>query len=341
MEEGFLVASADTIPFGWIPYRRFPSSDLGDAWANLGRCGGSKRMILATICLWTKQERLSWYARRTDHEGDMPGPVRVKSFRPDGTIMMCATQLYDNRTMLPVALLCLFDEQRRMHQARRLVAQVPAIVPLGCMVDGLFYAGPPEAKLALREVCDKHKYLHTTSNVFQFKDAYWRRVPSCQQRRDENRHCDIQPLVDHLAENSGNLLPEFREWLDVNGYGHLDDFQAHAVLAAICNHGCMILGAASTGKSEVLRATRDYLKAYGQPAWVCAYTHSATRLVGSETVAHLLHLNTQLADTWFLVDEVGLLPLSTLGAMSRWKALGAKFISFEGYQGQFEPFRDR
>ncbi len=79
---------------------------------------------------------------------------------------------------------------------------------------------------------------------------------------------------------------------------------------------------------------------------VCAYTHAATRLVGGETISHLLHLDTQLADTQladttFLVDEVGLPPLSTLGAMSQWKVLGAKYICFGDYQGQFEPFTDR
>ena len=78
-----------------------------------------------------------------------------------------------------------------------------------------------------------------------------------------------------------------------------------------------------------------------QKVRVCAYTHCACRLVGGETVAHLLHLNTPLLDTWFLVDEVGLLSLSTLGAMSRWMQLGAKFIFFGDYRGQFEPFRDR
>ena len=58
--------------------------------------------------------------------------MSVTTFRPDGSMMkMCATTLHDNRTMLPVALLSLFDEQRRMHKARQRVAQVPAIVPLG------------------------------------------------------------------------------------------------------------------------------------------------------------------------------------------------------------------
>ena len=78
----------------------------------------------------------------------MPGPVAVKHFRGDDTIMMCRTEVYDNKTCLPFALLPLFDEQRMMYKAMRLVAKVPAIVTLGCMVDGLFCTGTPEAKAA-------------------------------------------------------------------------------------------------------------------------------------------------------------------------------------------------
>ena len=81
VEEGFLVASADTLPFGWSPRREFLSKDLANAWTLLEQCGGDKTMILATIGKWTKQERLAWYARRTSHDADMPGPVRVTSLR--------------------------------------------------------------------------------------------------------------------------------------------------------------------------------------------------------------------------------------------------------------------
>lgn len=42
-----------------------------------------------------------------------------------------------------------------------------------------------------------------------------------------------------------------------------------------------------------------------------------------------------------IVDEIGLVPLSVLGDMSRWMAIGAKFIIFGDYQGQFGPMMDR
>ena len=302
IEEDFLQASADTLPFGWIPYRRFPSSDLADAWANLERCGSdeqsNKKMILATIGLWNKQERLSWYARRTDCEDDMPGPVRVKSFRQDGTIMMCASELYCNRTMLPVSLLCLFDEQRHMHRARRLVAQVPRLVPLGCMVDGLFFVGPAEAQLELRKLCDEQKYPLSGANVFQFKEAVWKQVPTCQQKSGCGRDCFKPPLrldwnsfredlhAQDLAAIHEAQMPDLATVYEAvrKENDKLDPFQIHTVIAAINNGGALILGAAGTGKSEILRTLRAYLR--DSKVRVCAYTHAASRLVGGETVAH-------------------------------------------------------
>ena len=138
-------------------------------------------MILGTIGLWGTQERLSWHVRATEHDSDMPGPVRVSHQRSDGTmIKMCSQVIHCNTTMLPIALLCLFDEQRRMYRAKQLVAQVPRIVPLGCVVDGLFYFGPAEARLELLKLCDQERYEHNAdAKVFQLKDAQWRQVPFC------------------------------------------------------------------------------------------------------------------------------------------------------------------
>ena len=100
-------------------------------------------------------------------------------------------------------------------------------------------------------------------------------------------------------------------------------------------------GSCRLRKIGAAQADQGHLEGLERNVRVCAYTHCACRLVGGETVAHLLHLNKSLKDTWFLVDEVGLLPVSTLGAMSRWLWLGAKFIVFGDYEGQFQPFWDR
>jgi len=111
--------------------------------------------------------------------------------------------------------------------------------------------------------------------------------------------------------------------------------------SAIDKQGMLCVGPAGCGKSVLLRQIKAVLEGLQHKVRVCAYTHAACRLVGGETVAHLLHLNASLAEIWFLVDEVGLLPLSTLGAMSKWVFLGARFIFFGDFDGQFEPFRDR
>ncbi len=151
----------------------------------------TKGMILSTISLWGTQERLSWYARATTHDSDMPGPVTNTHQRSDGTIIkMCSQEIYENITMLPVALLCLFDEQRRMYRAKQLVARVPRIIPLGCVVDGLFYFGPAEARLELLTLCDQERYEHNPdSKVFQLKEASWKQVPFCEQRSSFGREC--------------------------------------------------------------------------------------------------------------------------------------------------------
>ena len=222
--------------------------------------------------------------------------------------------------------------------------------------------------------------------MFQFKDAahlkltneaFWKQVPTCPQKCGKGREChrptpshvrwweeyregaDTQKLRDMLVET---LREEaFNELCEAvrEANPRLDFFQIYAVIRAVIysdigGRGALILGAAGTGKSEVLRTIRKVLggdeeeetpkkkkKQKKQAVRVCAYTHAATRMVGGETIAHLLHLNTQLTDATFLVDEVGLLPLSTVGAMSKWMALGCKFVCFGDFMGQFEPFRDR
>ena len=356
IEDGFLVANAETIPFGWRPWRWFPSQDLADAWQHLQDCGGDKKMILATIGIWNKQERFTYYARTTDREEDMPGPVTIKHFRPDCTIMMCQSRLHDNRTMLPVSLLCLFDEQRRMHRARQLVARVPKIVPLGCRVDGLYFVGPEAAVQALKAICAREQYDCIQRPVYQFKEAnQWKAVPICSQRDGRGRECFKPPIrrgwarleegeerlkatVAHLwEEEAEQRTQEVIKLCD----GKLAESQAHIVLTAVGNEGAQIIGPPGSGKSQMIKALKAFLESLGQKVIVCAYTHAACRLVGGQTIAHLLHLSATMEDAWIIVDEVGLIPISTLGDMSRWMALGARFIVFGDYQGQFKPFVDR
>ena len=354
IEDGFLVASRETVPFGWRPWRWFPSKDLADAWQALMECGEDKKMILATLGIWNTQERYAYYARTTDREEDMPGPVTTKHYKEDCTIMMCQSRLHDNRTMLPVSLLCLFDEQRRMYRARQMVAKVPKIVPLGRRVDGLYFVGPEEAVTELKAIADQ-KYDCIQRDVYQFKNATWKDVPICSQREGRGRDCFKPPVRlawvkfeegDTLKRANVRVMGEDYDEGDIKAIigtceGKLDESQAHVVLAAIANEGAEIVGAAGVGKSQIIRALGKTLEQEGQKVIVCAYTHAACRLVGGQTIAHLLHLSATLEDAWIIVDEAGLIPISTLGDMSRWMALGAKFVVFGDYQGQFKPFVDR
>ena len=355
MADGFLVATDDTLPLGWVPRCRFPSSELQEAWATARRLGAKKEMILATIGLWSKQTRTKFHARRTDCEDDLPGPVTVKTFRQDGTIMYTETDVWHNVTCLPFALLPLFDEQRHMYRARQLVAKVPKLIPVGCMVDGLFCVGSPEAKAELETLAAEEVYRVLECRVFQFKEAKARhleRLP-LEQRREDNRSCyrplytyggwltldedeKMRPRLERLTPLDDNLAI-----LSEATTEPLDAYQAMGVVAVAENNGGLVSGPAGVGKSQILRALRKYLEHRGNRVVCCAYTHAASRLVGGQTIASLLHKNTSLSDTWFLVDEAGLIPLSTLGEISRWKALGSKFVFFGDYDGQFTPFVDR
>ena len=44
---------------------------------------------------------------------------------------------------------------------------------------------------------------------------------------------------------------------------------------------------------------------------------------------------------WVIIDEVSLLPIDTLGQIARWQMVGAKFVLFGDFEGQFEAFIDR
>ena len=277
--------------------------------------GRRKKLILSTIGLWSKQEHVAWTVRRTSHDADMPGPVRVTSFRPDGsTLKMCATTLHDNRTMLPVALLSLFDEQVHMHRARQLVAKVPAIVPLGAYVDGLFYVGPPEADLALRALAEAEQYEHVGAMVYKFKqNNTWRQVPQCEQMSGRGRQC-VKPrlrlrwdaadterdIEEDLAENpfDEQALEERARYDEMissssarsgQSLPPLSDVSFAIVASAIANEGMLCLGAAGCGKSVLLKQIKAVLEGLDHKVRICAYTHAACRMVGGETVAHLLH----------------------------------------------------
>lgn len=243
-----------------------------------------------------------------------------------------------------------------MHLARKMAARVPAIIPLGCFVDGLFFTGPDQAVNELLAHAKAHCYPHSREDCFQLKKATWKQVPRCEQVSGNGRagarpilcnwktvqegrdEAALERLICEMGEEG--LREKYVKIIaDTNPV--LDRFQILVVLAVLLNGGGLVVGAAGTGKSEVLRTIRDILRSEDRKVTTCAYTHAACRLVGGETVAHLTHLGESLRDGYFLIDEIGLLPLSTLGVISKWTAIGARFCCFGDFQGQFEPFQDR
>ncbi len=202
----------------------------------------------------------------------MPGPVAVTTFRSDGTmIKMCSTEIHDNRTMLPVALLCLFDEQLRMHQARQLVASVPQIVPLGMHVEGLFYTGPEEADRALQTLAKAEKYEHNSADVFQYKKAAWNDIPQCSQLSGRDRPCHRpslrlewdfddtersieEGLADYpFEEEELERRAQYDEMLSSSSVPPFSDVSFFIASCAIKNEGMLCLGPAGCGKSVLLK----------------------------------------------------------------------------------------
>ena len=136
--------------------------------------------------------------------------------------------------------------------------------------------------------------------------------------------------MDAIAEHTGVYSErDSLEWAD----------KVARVLIKI--EGGLVTGPPGVGKSFLIRRLQALLKARGHKFETCAYTHAAARLVGGKTVAHLLHYDKKLHDAWVIIDEVSLLPIDTLGQIARWQMVGAKFVLFGDFEGQFEAFVDR
>ena len=168
------------------------------------------------------------------------------------------------------------------------------------------------------------------ASVFQFKEASWRQVPQCEQQTSRGRECHKPRLrlkwdsdiTEHFLETYMGPL-EAQELEQKALYDQLirktsdqplpslSDASFAIAGYAIENEGMLCVGPAGCGKSVLLRQIKALLVGLGHKVRVCAYTHAACRMIGGETVAHLLHLNASRAGTWFLVDEVSFLPVST------------------------------
>ena len=105
--------------------------------------------------------------------------------------------------------------------------------------------------------------------------------------------------------------------------------------------GGLVTGPHGNGKSVLIKKLQVHLTSLDEPHVTCAYTHAAARLIGGSTVPRLLHFNKRLHDAWIFIDEVSLLPIDTLGQISRWEMIGGGVVMFGDFDGQFEAFKDR
>ena len=199
------------------------------------------------------------------------------------------------------------------------------------------------------------------------KQSYWKiekkttfGIPSCEQKHAPFTPC-FKPLPEercrwqHLRETD---VEGIDTWLHARGLWEPgeDDVLMKIAKVVVHNGGGMLTGPAGVGKTHLIRhyvrplirrlaaaATEGGDGAKAQPPRIigAGYTHAASRIAGARTIASLLHWDKRLHDAWVIGTECGTYPLDTLGAMSRWQMVGAKFI-FEGdYDGQFLPFVDR
>jgi hypothetical protein len=63
---------------------------------------------------------------------------------------------------------------------------------------------------------------------------------------------------------------------------------------------------------------------------------------GGKTLAHILNVYRygKVSNVTFIIDEIGLIPLSTWARIGAWSLMGAKFILLGDFRGQFEPIAD-
>jgi hypothetical protein len=123
------------------------------------------------------------------------------------------------------------------------------------------------------------------------------------------------------------------------------DWAGQSAHLVVENGGALITGPPGTGKSKLVpKIIELWKKRYPEDEIVVmAPTHAAARLLsGGVTIQRALHKHKygRVAKTLFIVDEVGMVTLSTIGRIAEWQLVGAKFVALGDFLGQFEPIHD-
>ena len=284
------------------------------AWDAVG-VDNYKLMCNSTIGLWNQRDKSKWTLRETGCFDDM-GRVDVVVSEGDGPPKCAAhTQVISPETCFPLGLIALHYECVTVHRAIRELQSIGATIH-GVNVDGIFYTGD-EAKVDT--FIDSYEHPDGTP-VYAKKEGLRHTCPRNEQSRD-----------DHERE-----FPEQPELVDVH-----DDSDPDRLAQLVVAHGsALITGAAGTGKTYLLRLILALLKG---KVVNTAMTHAASRLMpNGQTLQHVLHTHRygRVADTTFCIDEIGMVPLSTLVRVASWQLMGAEFILLGDFKGQFEPICD-
>ena len=151
------------------------------------------------------------------------------------------------------------------------MAQVPAIVPLGVFVDGLFYHGPPEAHEALKKLAATEAYEHDADcKVYKFRRCSWQHVPHSEQGTSHNKPSFKPPLrhvwdedtcerdIEQRISTKGLeqvALDQKARWNKlIEGKAQpLSDTSYFIVASAIGHEGMLCVGPAGCGKSVLLK----------------------------------------------------------------------------------------
>ena len=336
--------------------------------------GLPKAMFNGMFGLWNRPVRLHLSVRRSGCVDDMRRVDTIRShLGSDEGIADCVvkTKVIGCETAYPLGLVALHKELVAVHTMHRKLERLE-VDCRGVHTDGVFFSwdtvpdtaerrGQMEGLRALlRETHPNGDRLYALKPDPEKDEEPIKTslVPRCPQR-------PLAPLMEPLAPRPRmRVLQEHQVGLAfAKTFGRLGEmptcvlkhileyagvdtsWEGQSAHVVVENGGALITGPPGTGKS---RLVPEILKLWRQ-RWpddkivVMAPTHAAARLLpGGLTIDRVFHLYKygKVRNTLFVVDEVGMVALSTIAKVAEWQLLGARFVMLGDFLGQFQPIRD-
>jgi 5-methylcytosine-specific restriction endonuclease McrA len=203
------------------------------------------------------------------------------------------------------------------------------------------------------------------------KEPRYGLVPRCQQRLLEGpapkvglpprlrvlREADVPAAIDKIRQRQPltqlakqrRLPPQVMELISWGADMPLDDtptdLLGQIATLVVRNEGGGLYGPAGTGKTLAIQRINEIWRRErpGDTIVNTAPTHVAARLMpNGQTLARVLadRKYGKVRNTVFIVDEIGMVPLSTMKRLGEWQLVGAKFVLLGDFEGQFEPVAD-